>query len=1003
MPEPDLFSLAQARSPASRIRELRAELARHIGLYDQGTQEIHDAEYDQLLRELEELEKLHPELHDPDSPTQRVGGAPIAGFKKIRHAVPMLSIDDVFELSPDALAKSGTTRPEQELIEFYQRLRKNLKRDNAEPKDVTVTVEPKIDGVAVSLRYENGRLVHAVTRGDGETGDDVTHNVRTIRTIPQDLRTPNTAAPSVAAASLPQSSVSPSIDIGSLLPYEHPSDSATTRRKTAQGAAASLRQKLRHDLSTSDGADVSQRLRQEAQSVVSWARANGRLLDSALDGELIPIDLQVLPAVLEIRGEIFMPNAAFAAMNAELDEAGLPTFANPRNAAAGTLKQLDPKIVALRPLAFLAHGLGEYNGPPLATEHDFHSLLDSLRIPRNQPILTARNLEEMLDAVTTIDRERHAFDYGTDGAVIKVLDRAEREQLGFTSRAPRWAAAYKFLPEQQETTLNAITIQVGRTGVLTPVAELTPVLISGSTVARATLHNQSYIDEKDIRIGDTVLVHKAGEIIPEIIKVNLELRAPDSKIFSVMDYLNRKCPACGGPLEERVNTSGPKAAPRNIITHFCLNFECPAQTVTRMTHFASRKALDIEGLDDAVAEALVRHGHCTTPLDLFSITESTLANLNLGSSGESGNRGELEPSLSSFETNTAQDFRRFGEKNAAKIIASLEAAKNKPLQRWLFALGISQLGEEVSKEIATSHRSFGELRDSSQMRALLRLVELRELAQKAKQAQQEDKVDSYYTEYVKLLANLEKTGFVKSNSPEIPVIQENTVRAYRERICSMAESSLMDSLTQLEHLFKEIKQKKKSTQGTTNTNESLSDKLKKQCFELSEQLENQIRDASIGSNYHRIRNRLILEFQLYTSIVGPSACKNCIDYFNSEVGIHLLGSLASLQINPISEQPKAKGPLPLAGKTFVITGTLSIDREDMKSMIESHGGKVSDKITSKTHYLLCGEGGGGKRAKRASAEKLKVPIIEEAVLQQLIHSDENLHPAPATEQTGLLF
>jgi hypothetical protein len=620
MSEPDLFSLAQARSPASRIRELRAELARHNQLYyTQANPEISDAEYDQLYRELEELEKLHPELRDPDSPTLRVGGAPIDGFQQIQHAVPMLSIDDVFELGPDALAKSGAARPEQELIEFYQRLRKLLGRD-----DITVTVEPKIDGVAVSLRYEHGRLVHAATRGDGQTGDDVSHNVRTIRSIPQEFRAPSVTAaslpqssalcaPSAAAACLPQSA-SPAIDIDSLLPYEPSSASSTTHRKPTPGAAASLRQKLQHDLGASDGADVSQRLRQEVQSVVSWARANGRLIDSARfgelaasypalggqsehvvfhlpgttrvlkltippafgaqagatayltniesvnrlygddiqfhgilatatgpslvttqpfvagsqptpaeiaawftaqgyrpsgynrwkhdatgievadahvgnlinteDGELVPIDLQILsagditlpslpslPSLLEVRGEIFMPNAAFAAMNAERDEAGLPTFANPRNAAAGTLKQLDPKIVAQRPLAFLAHGLGAYDGPPLATEHEFHDLLDQLHIPRNQPILTARNLEEMLDAVAAIDRERHGFDYGTDGAVVKVLDRAERELLGYTSRAPRWAAAYKFLPEQQETTLNAITIQVGRTGVLTPVAE----------------------------------------------------------------------------------------------------------------------------------------------------------------------------------------------------------------------------------------------------------------------------------------------------------------------------------------------------------------------------------------------------------------------------------------------------------------------------------------------------------------------------------------------------
>ena len=279
-----------------------------------------------------------------------------------------------------------------------------------------------------------------------------------------------------------------------------------------------------------------------------------------------------------------MPNEAFAALNAERDEAGLPTFANPRNATAGTLKQLDPKIVAKRPLAFLAHGLGAYDGPPLETEHDFHDLLDRLGIPRNQPVLNASNLDEVLEAVARINRERHDLDYGTDGAVIKVLDRAEREQLGFTSRAPRWAAAYKFLPEQKETTLNNIIIQVGRTGVLTPVAELTPVLISGSTVSRATLHNQDEIDRKDIRLGATVLVEKAGEIIPAIVKVirHVEGAVP----YSLYDSVDGKCPSCGGPITQE----------EGFVAWRCTNFQCPAQAVTRIKHFASRKALDLDGL-----------------------------------------------------------------------------------------------------------------------------------------------------------------------------------------------------------------------------------------------------------------------------------------------------------------------------------------------------------------------------------------------------------------------
>ena len=519
-----------------------------------------------------------------------------------------------------------------------------------------------------------------------------------------------------------------------------------------------------------------------------------------------------------------MPNEAFAAMNAERDEEGLPTFANPRNAAAGTLKQLDPKIVAKRPLAFLAHGLGAYDGEPLETEHDFHALLDQLGIPRNQPLFTARNLDEMLECVARINRERHDLDYGTDGAVIKVLDRAERENLGFTSRAPRWAAAYKFLPEQQETTLKNITIQVGRTGVLTPVAELEPVLISGSTVSRATLHNQDEIDRKQIHIGATVLVEKAGEIIPAIVKVTKPV--PGVGVYSIFDHAEGKCPSCGGPISQE----------DGFVAWRCTNFQCPAQAVTRITHFASRKALDLEGLGETVAEALVRHNHCRTPLDLFDLTESILANLNLG---------------------TDESPRRYGEKNAAKLLAALEAAKTKPLQRWLFAMGIRQLGESAAKELARLHENLNDLAESPILAELLR--------------------------------------------------------------------------------------------------DTRADAKKK--------------------------NELLAKYSI-TGDVGPAVAESITTFFKSEAGKHTLARLSELGIHPQSPISNLQSPNgPLSGKTVVITGTLSIDRDAMKEYIESKGGKVSGSVSAKTHYVIAGEGGGSKRDK---AEQLGVPIIDEAELEKLL-------------------
>lgn len=580
----------EAEEPQAEIARLIAEIERHNRLYyADAAPEIPDAEYDALYRRLETLEAAYPLFADPNSPTRRVGGLPNEGFEQIRHPVPMLSIDDLFELPSEELdrieAKTGARPPkEQELVEFFRRLQKGLGTER-----IPVTIEPKIDGVAVSLMYRDGRLDYAATRGDGATGDVVTANVRTIQSIPLTL------PPSAGA-----------------------------------------------------------------------------------------------PAVLEVRGEIFMPNEAFAKMNEERDEAGLAVFANPRNAAAGALKLLDPREVAARPLDFIAHGFGLVEGGEIGSILEFHALLDRAGIRRNEPLWRAETAAELLEAVRRLDVERHALPYGTDGAVVKVIDRDAQQQLGFTSRAPRWAAAYKFPPEQKETTLLDITVQVGRTGKLTPVAELEPVLVSGTTVRRATLHNESFLLEKGIGIGDTVLIQKAGEIIPEVIKV--VRKAGGGSPFSMHAHLGGVCPVCSGPIERRETESGAKAGRRVVATHFCVNFECPAQVASRMRQFVSRKALDIEGIGSTVAETLVERGLIRSPLDLFEIPESTLATLNLGTEGSP---------------------RIFGEKNAAKIVQARErAARDLPLARWLFAMGISQVGEAAARELSRLHRSFAELAES---------------------------------------------------------------------------------------------------------------------------------------------------------------------------------------------------------------------------------------------------------------------------------------------------
>jgi DNA ligase (NAD+) len=577
-------------SPDQLVADLRRQIAHHDHLYYQDAQpEISDAEYDALFRQLEQLEADHPHLRSHSSPTQRVGGQPLEGFSKVAHLAPMLSIDDVFELSPkqleEAAAKSGATPPrELELISFYQRLQKNLGA-----AEIPVTIEPKIDGVAVSLVYREGKLARAVTRGDGATGDDVTQNIRTIRSIPLQL---------------------------------HPAPGTPT------------------------------------------------------------------PPLLDLRGEVFMPDAAFARLNAGLDEAGRPAFANPRNATAGTLKLLDPKAVAARPLAFLAHSLGAYDGPELATEDDFFQLLDQLALPRNQPILHAHDLPTLLAAVTQIGDLRHSLGHQTDGAVIKLLDRHARATLGATSRAPRWAAAYKFLPEQQETTLTAISIQVGRTGVLTPVAELEPTLISGSTVARATLHNDEEIARKDIRIGDRVIIAKAGEIIPAVISVVKEKRPEGTAPFDLFSHVGGHCPSCHSPIIRE----------QGFVAWRCPNFACPAQAVTRITHFASRKALDLAGLGDAVASKLVEAGLAHDPIDLFSLDPATLPDLL------------LDPAQ--LQAGGSSKPRRLGERRAMALLNSLDRARSAPLHRWVFAMGIPNVGQSAARELARLHQDLSTLASS---------------------------------------------------------------------------------------------------------------------------------------------------------------------------------------------------------------------------------------------------------------------------------------------------
>ncbi len=530
---------------AARIALLRAEIERHNRLYYvEARPEISDREYDALLRELEELEAAHPDLATPDSPTRRVGGAPLEGFAPVRHTVPMMSLANTYNAG--------------EVREFDRRLRALIA-----PHEPTYVVEPKIDGVAVSARYEKGLFVLGATRGDGQTGDDITANLRTIRSLPL------------------------------------------------------------------------------------------RLIGEA-------------PPALEVRGEVYLGKAAFARLNQEREEAGEEPFANPRNAAAGSLKQLDPAVVARRPLAVLFYAVGACEGVEFPTHRE---LLERLRgwglpIPPRHwfcPDIAAveRALEELREA-------RRAFAFDTDGAVIKLDDRRRYAALGATAKSPRWAIAYKYEPERAETRLRAIAVQVGRTGVLTPVAELEPVALAGSTISRATLHNEDEIRRKDIRVGDRVIIEKAGDVIPAVVGVNVAARTGSEIPFS----MPKTCPVCGGPVVRR---EGEVAAR-------CENLQCPAQLKRWLRHFAARNAMDIEGLGEAIVDQLVDRRLLDSPADLYSLDAKTLAALE-----------------------------RMGPKSAENLVAAIAASRERELWRVIHALGIRQVGAQSARLLAEHFESLDAL------------------------------------------------------------------------------------------------------------------------------------------------------------------------------------------------------------------------------------------------------------------------------------------------------
>ncbi len=522
---------------------LRAEIRRHDDLYFRRAEpEISDREYDRLKRELADLESRHPDFVPEDTPTRQVGDDRQEAFATYRHRQPMQSLDNTYS--------------EEELREFFHRLVRLFDRE-----DLDFVVEPKIDGVAVCLTFEKGKLVRAATRGNGFEGDDITRNVKTIRDLPHRLAGD------------------------------------------------------RH------------------------------------------------PDVVEIRGEIFMTNDAFQRINREREEDGLPPYANPRNLTAGTVKLLDPKEVSRRRLRLVLHGLGHCEPRFFDRLSAFHETLGRWKLPRVERYRVARGIDEVWSAVQELDRLRHDFAYATDGAVVKLDSIARQEEAGSTSKAPRWAIAYKFSAEQAETVVASIALQVGRTGALTPVAHLEPVQLAGTTVSRATLHNKDEIQRKDVRVNDTVIVEKAGDIIPAVVEVVLAKRPPGSEPYRFPEA----CPVCRS---EVIRLPG-EAAVR------CPNLSCPAQVRRRLRHFASRPCMDIEGLGEAVVDQLVERGLVERITDLYDLTPDQLVQLD-----------------------------KFAEKASQNLVGAIDRSRDRELWRLIHGLGIQHIGLAASKDLAAA---FGDL------------------------------------------------------------------------------------------------------------------------------------------------------------------------------------------------------------------------------------------------------------------------------------------------------
>ncbi len=773
-------------NPQNQIKQLREQLSLHAyKYYVLDDPEITDADYDRLYQQLESLEKAHPELITVDSPTQRVGAKPDSGFSEVQHELPMLSLSNQFD--------------DQGIAAFYQRAQEGLETQD----QLSISAEPKLDGLAVSLLYEQGVLVRGATRGDGTTGEDITLNVRTIKSIPLKLM--------------------------------------------GEG----------------------------------W------------------------PERLEIRGEIYMPKAGFDAMNERARAAGEKVFVNPRNAAAGSIRQLDPKITASRPLEFCCYGLGTSSGELPDSYIETQRRLSSWGVKISPELEQLDGLDACLDYISRLGARRDSLPYDIDGVVLKIDSRDQQSVLGFRSRDPRWATAYKFPAQEQSTRLIAVDFQVGRTGAVTPVARLEPVFVGGVTVSNATLHNMDEIARLDVRAGDQVIVRRAGDVIPQIVKVVVEQRTGEETAISVPDH----CPVCGSEIERTrlvKRGKGKETHAEGAIYRCVGRLACTAQLKQALIHFVSRKAMDIDGLGEKAIEMLVDLELVRSPADLYRLTKDQV----LGLEG-------------------------YAETSASNLINAIADSKQVTLARFIYALGIPEVGEETARILA-SHLGTLERVRKALPRTLVCLPEVGlevayEIYHFCQDSHNAEVMDNLLNEGVELEQQTEIANSLKAcmtldrliNQAAIPSVAETGAKQLADYFGTL-DAFLQTDTDRLASV------PKLSARGKAGVAAKLADA---DWVEEQRQFEAQL-----------------LEF-----------------------GIHWESERA--------DQTEAQS---LAGETWVLTGTLeSMGRNEAKALLQQLGAKVSGSVSAKTSVLVAGPGAGSKLTK---AEQLGVKVIDEAQFIAMLES-----------------